>query len=349
MNTKKAFFLFYMGVVVIGVVSPFHFITRKWDFGDSRDTIDTLTTDNGNLFLTRNNKMQWLRPLLDKPIIHLSRDFPRTIHGMSVHKKSILVNMSPEKEGAVSETLVFANDKCFRMSWNDNTMYETLVVQNGYLLRSNYYGNITYGNHENVFTYNTKILTNMTYSAMTVYGKYLWCATEYTTPNNTRITRIDAFDLFVNVNGVNYISGVPEMTFLFDNKGCASPCQLCVSIEKFSPTDIVYIIVGYMKGGVNVAQAFYPTEKKMTSVMCSNLPNENPIRSLSWDRPYLFFLDGKTISSYNIYPRMDIHRYLGKYTLPLKFFSETTQIVSLKKQVFWNGENTLYSAEVVED
>ena len=347
MNTTKIFFLLFMSVV--GVVNPFHFVTRKWDFGDCRDTIDTLATNNGNLFITRNNKMQWLRPLIDKPIVHLSRDFPRTILGITVHRKSMLVNMSPDKEGVVSETLVFANNKCFRMSWKDNTMYETLVVQNGYLLRSNYFGNITYGNHENLFTYNTNLFTNMTYSAMIVSGKYLWCAAEYKTTNDTRITRIDAFDLFVNVSGTDYISSVPEMTFLLDNKGCVSPCRLSVSIEKFSPKDIVYIIVGYMNGGVNVAQAFHPTEKKITSVMCSNLPNERPIRSLSWDRPYLFFLDGKTISSYRIYPRMDIHQYMGTYKLPLKFFSETTQIVSLKKQVFWNGENILYSAEVVEN
>lgn len=233
--------------------------------------------------------------------------------------------------------------------WKDNTMYETIVEENGYILRSNFFGNITYGNHQNIYTYNTRTYTNLTYTAMVVYDRYLWCATECRNKNDKRLTRIDAFDLFVKLNGTDHISSVPEMSFLVDNKDCRHPCRLCVSIEKSAPQNIVYLIIGYMIGGVNVAQGAHPTEKKSTYTMCSNLFNEFAIRSVSWDCPYLFFLDEKSIQSYKIFPRMDIHMFLGKYTLPKKYFSETTQIVSIKKQVFWNGEEILRSAEVVED
>ena len=330
--------------------NAFHFVTRRWDFGDYHETIDALAVDNGNLFLSRNNKMQWLRPMVDKPIVHLTRDFPRIINRLSIKKKAILVNLAPDNARSVSETLVFSNGKCCRVAWKDNTMYEALVEQNGYVLRSNFFGNITYGNHDNLFTYNTRVYTNFSYSAMVVYGNHLWCATEFKTMNNTRMTRIDAFDLFVKLNGSDhdYISSVPDMSFLVENKGCVHPCQLCVSVEKHHPKNIVYLIVGYMIGGVNVAQAFFPTEKKFTYTMCSKLPNERHVRSMSWDKPYLFFLDEEGISAYKIFPRMDLHQYMGKYKLPTKYFSETTQIVSIKRQVFWNGEESLYSAQVVE-
>jgi hypothetical protein len=347
MNTFISFVFFLMAALLPS--HAFHFVVRRWDFGGSHDTIDTLAVDNGNLFLSRNNKMQWLRPRLDKPIVHQTRDFPRTINRLSIKKKSILVNLMPDNTGCVSETLVFSNDKCCRVAWKDNTMYEALVEKNGYVLRSNFFGNITYGNHDNLFTYNTRVYTNTTYTAMVVYDNHLWCATEFkTTHNNTRMTRIDAFDLFVRLDGHDYISSVPDMSFLVENKGCLHPCQLSVSVEKHHPKNIIYLIVGYMVGGVNVAQAFLPTEKKFSYTMCSNLPNENHVRSISWDRPYLFFLDEEGISAYKIFPRMDIHQYMGKHKLPKKYFTETTQIVSLKKQVFWNGEQSLYSAEVVE-
>lgn len=340
------FCVFFSSVIIYG--NPFPFITRRWDFGDCRDNIDTLTTDNGNLFLARNNKMQWLRPLTDKPIVHLSRDFPRSINRLSINKKALLANLSPEDHSSVSETIVFFEGKCFRSCWKDNTMYETIIGQNGYLLRSNYFGNITYGNHNGLYIYNTRTLTNFTYTAMVVHDKYLWCAVEYKNKNGTRVTRIDAFDLHVPINGVDHLASVPDMSFLVENKGCAYPCQLWVSIENFSPKKLVYIIIGYMMGGVNVAQSYYPTEKQYTQTMCSNLPNEHAIQSISFDRPYLFFLDEEGISSYKLFPRMDLHQYFGKYKLPKNYYSRATQIVSLKRQVFWNGGQNLYSVEVVE-
>lgn len=279
----KAFysFFFLMGVVLLSPCGGFHFITRKWRFDGSRENIDALAVDNGNIFLSRNNKMLWFRPEVDKPIYHLSRDLPRTINNLSVKKKALLVNMVPEDIGSVSETLVFANNKCGSTLWKDNTMYETVIEENGYLLRGNFFGNITYGNHENMFAYNTRTLTNFTYSTMFVYGKHLWCATEYKSENGDLTTRVDAFDLFVKRDGIDYISSVPDMTFLVDNKGCMGPCKLCVSIEKSAPKNIVYIIIGYMMGGVNVAQGFIPTEKACTHAMCSNLPNEYTVRSIS--------------------------------------------------------------------
>jgi hypothetical protein len=287
--------------------------------------------------------MQWLRPLIDKPMNHLSRNFPRIINRLSVKQRGLLVNMVPTDGKSVSETYLFANGKSCRMLWEDNTLYESVVDQNGYLLRSNYFGNVTYGNHENMFTYNSRVYTNLTYSAMAVYDKHLWCATEYTM-NDTVVTRVDAFDLFVKLNDTDYISSVPDMTFLIENKGCVGPHLLSVSIDR----ENIYIIIGYMMGGVNVAQAVYPVEKKPTRMMCSNLPNEHIVRSISWDKPFLFFLDEHGISSYKIFPRADIHQYMGKYDLRKKYFSETTQIASIKKQVFWNGENILYSVEIVE-
>lgn len=329
-------------------LNAFNFITRRWEFGDCRENIDTLTTDNGNLFVTRNNKMQWLRPMIDKPIHYMSRDFPRTINRLSVKKKALLVNLSPKDHNSMSETTVFCNGKCFRSCWQDNTMYETIVEENGFVLRSNYFGNITYGNQDGLFVYNTITLINMTYTAMVVHGKYLWCAVEYRGKNNTRMTRIDAFDIHVKLDGRDHIASTPDMTFLVENKGCAYPCQLIVSIENFSPKKLVYLIVGYMMGGVNVAQTYYPTEKRFTQTMCSNLPNQNVIKSMSFDSQYLFFLDEQGISSYKLFPRMDIHQYIGNYPMYKKYYSHATQIVSIKKQVFWNGDESLYSAEVVE-
>lgn len=326
----------------------FSFLTRRWDYDPQRDMIDTLTTDSGNLFVTRNNKMQWFRPLTDKPMVHLNREFARTIYRLSVKKKALLVNMSPENHQHMSETMVFAKQKFYSVLWKDNTLYETVIEKNGYLLRSNYFGDITYGNYKNLFTYNTRKYTNTTYSAMVVYDKYLWCAVEYW-KNNTRMTRVDAFDLFVSINNTDYISSVPEMSFHIESKGCIQPCQLIVLVEKSFPIKTVYLVIGYMRGGVNVAQTNYPPEKQNIQMMCCNLPSEKVIRSISLDMPYLFFLEEDGISSYKIFPKVDIHQYLGFYKLPTKYYSEINQIVSIKKQVFWNGEQILHSAEIKED
>lgn len=346
---KTTFFLIPI-FMAMRTSSTFHFITRRWDYDPQRDLIDTLTTDNGNLFIARNNKMQWFRPLIDdeKPMVHLNRNFPRTIQQLSVKKTALLVNMSPENNRHMSESMVFVKGKCYSVLWKDNTMFETIVEKNGYLLRSNYFGDITYGDYKNIFTYNTRKYTNTTYSTMFVYDKYLWCAVEYI-KNNTRMTRVDAFDLFVNINSTDYIASVPEMSFHIENKDCIQPCKLWVAIENYFPKKMIYFVVGYMRGGVNVAQTYYPPEKKEVSIMCSNLPSDKIIKSISFDMPYLFFLDQDGISSYKIFPRMDIHQYHGLYRIPEKFYSHINQIVSIKKQVFWNGEQVLHSAEVVED
>lgn len=335
---------------LVATTWAFSFITRRWDYDPQRDLIDTLATDNGNLFLSRNNKMQWFRPLTDRPMVHLDRDFKNTIYRLSVKKKALLVNMSPNNPQHMSETMVFAKDKCYSVLWKDNTLYETVIEKNGYLLRSNYFGDITYGNYKNLFTYNTQKYTNTTYSTMVVYDKYLWCAMEYIKEDNTRMTRVDVFDLYVTINDMNYIASVPEMSFHIENKGCIQPCHLVVTVENYFPKKMVYLVIGYMKGGVNVAQTYYPPEKKDLKMMCSNLPSEKMVRSISLDMPYLFFLDEECgISSYKIFPRMDIHQYIGLYKIANKFYSETNQIVSIKKQVFWNGESVLHSAEIVED
>lgn len=331
------------------LLSAFQFIVRKWDFEQSRDTIDTLTTDNGNLFLTRHNKMQWLRPLTDRPIVHLEREFPRTIQRLSVKKNALLVNMSPDDRHHVSETMVFAKNKCFRSKWKDNTMFEAVVEENGYLLRSNYFGDITYGNHECLYTYNTRTYTNITYSAMFLHDNHLWCATEFRNKNNTLMTRVDAFDLFVKLSDDrDHIASVPDMTFLMENKGCVHPSRLWVTVENYLPKQMVYLVVGYMMGGLNVAQAYYPPEKQPIETMTSHIPNEKTILSIALDMPFLFFLDEDGISSYRIHPRADVHRYIGKYNPQKKYYSGVTQIVSIKKQVFWNGESILHSAEIVE-
>jgi hypothetical protein len=340
--------IFLLLSCLFSTVNTFSFLTRRWDFDAPRDMIDSLATDHGNLFLVRNNKMQWFRPLTDKPTRHLEREFPRIIHHLSVKKKSLLVNMSPETPHHMSETMVFVKDKCYRVLWKDNTLFETVIEKNGYLLRSNYHGDITYGDERKLFTYNTRTYTNTTYSTMCVHNKYLWCAMEYE-KNNTRMTRIDAFDLHVCLNDTDYIASVPEMSFHLENKGCVQPCQLVVSIKHEFPVKIVYLVVGYMRGGVNVAQTHYPPEKQQTHIISSLLPCEKMVRSVSLDMPYLFFLDEEGISSYKIFPRVDVHQYMGFYKLPPRYYSECNQIVSIKKQVFWNGEQVLHSAEIIED
>lgn len=337
------------GIIMLAMTChAFPFITRKWVVGDNRDdTVDRMTVDNGNIFLARNRQMQWFRPQLDHPIEHLSRDFPRTIYNLSVKKKALLVSMSPSTPQHVSESMVFVRGKCYKILWGDNTMYETVMEENGYVLRANYFGNITYGNYKTgLNTYNTRTYTNCTYSTMFVYDNYLWCATECEI-NNTRTTKIDVFDLFVKRGGVDYMAAVPDMSFLIENNMCFHPCQLWVSIDPIYK--LVYIIVGYMKGGVRVAQSSYPPEKKPIWVKSSHLPNEHIIRSMSFDKSYLFFLDEEGISAYRLFPRVDIHSYLGKYTFVEKYYQGITQIVSIQKRVFWNGESSVYSAEVVDD
>lgn len=333
--------------VVLKECATYHFEVRKWKVDGCKENIHALSVDNGNIFFSRNEKMVWFRPALEGSIEYLSRTFPKTIQQLSVKKKALSVNMRPDSMDTVSETFVFANEKCNRLVWKDTTMFETVIDKNGYLLRSNFFGNITYGNHEKMFTYNTRKLTNCTYTSMCVYDRYLWCATEYKTSQDKFVTRVDAFDLFVNLDGQDQISSVPDMTFLVDNKGCVGPLKLCVSIEKDAPKDIVYIIIGYMIGGVNVAQVSLTNEKTYNETRCGHLPNEYTIRSMSFDRPFLFFLDEKCIHSYKIFPRTEIHQYIGKYKL--RYGSETTQIISMKKQVFWNGEEELYSAEIIQE
>jgi hypothetical protein len=328
-----------------------HFLVRKWDFDRQRDMIDTVTTDNGNVFVTRHNKLQWFRPSLDRPLAPIERDFPRTIQRLSVKKTALLVGMSPETPTHHSETFVFAKNKCFRSRWKDNTMLETVVEENGYLLRSNYFGDISYGNHDSILTYNTKTFSNLTYSAMTVHDKYLWCATQYQI-NNTWVTRVDAFHLFVRLNDMDHIGSVPEMSFFIQDKGdalCRQPLHLSVCIKNHFPQSIAYIVIGYMIGGLHVAQADFPLEKDSKETMTSYIPNEKSVLSVAFDMPYLFFLDEEGISTYRIYPRADVHRFLGKYHLGQQFFNRVTQIVAIQKQVFWNGEPVLRSAEICED
>lgn len=335
----------YFFLMVFTTASCFHFTVRKWGIGDSRENIDHLTTDNGNIFLSRNKEMQWFRPLSnDRPIVHLSRDFPRTINRLSVSKKALLVNMLPNSHDYVSETMVFAKDKSYSVLWRDTTMYETVIEKNGYVLRSNYFGNITYGDYKNIFTYNTKKYINSTYTAMFVHDKYLWCATQC----SKNYTKIDVFNLYVEKDGNDYISTIPDMSFLIENKGCSHPFKMWVSIENDHPKQIVYIVLGYMTGGVNVAQCYYPPEKNYTRMLCSHLPNQHPIRSISLDFPYLFFLDEEGISAYRLFARVDVQQYRGKHKIFKDYYQEVSHIVSIKKKVFWNGGQTLYSAEMVD-
>lgn len=330
-------------------VSPFQFITRRWNFGDTQDPIHSLSVDNGNLFLSRHCQLQWLRPTPNKPIIHTNRYLPRSINHVVVQKKAFLANMIPEDSRCVSESMVIHNDKCYNVRWHDTTMFETVIEKNGYILRSNYFGNITYGNYENLFTYNTRVYTNTTYSAMCVEHGFLWCATEYWTKNQTRATRIDAFDLHVKgVDGFEYLASMPEMSFVVDTRDAFQPHQLRVCIQNYAPKKIIVLVLGFMMGGVVVAQSFYPTEKKKTQTMCRRLETQGVVRSLSLDMPYLFILDDNNIYSYKIYPRIDLPMFLGKYCLPINYYQETTQIVSFKNHVFWNGQDILHSAEIVE-
>lgn len=335
----------FLTMLAVITCHSFPFTIKKWEFGDNRGNIDQLTTDNGNVFLSRNKEMQWFRPLShDKPIVYLSRYLPRTINRLSVRKKALLVNMPPSSHEYASETMVFANNMHYSVLWRDTTMYETVIEKNGYVLRSNYFGNITYGDYKNMFTYNTKKYINTTYSAMFVHDKYLWCAMQC----NKNYTKVDAFHLYMERNGDDYISTIPDMSFLIENKGCSYPSKMWVSVENDHPQKIIYIVLGYMTGGVNVAQCYYPTEKKPTRMLCSHLPNPYPVRSLSLDFPHLFFLDEEGISAYRLFARVDIQQYIGKHKIFKDYYQEITQIVSIKNKVFWNGGQTLYSAEVAD-
>jgi hypothetical protein len=330
--------------VVVVACHAFPFSIRRWDLG-TREVVDAMAVDHGNLFLSRNRQMQWFRPQTDQPIRHLQRDFPRAIQRLAVRKKALLVNLSPPTHLHVSETMVFAHEKCYHVLWGDNTLYETVLEENGYVLRSNHFGNITYGDHQGLRTYNTRTYTNRTYSAMVAYEKHLWCATECQR-NNTRITQVDAFDMFVRRGGVDYIASVPDWSFQVESKECHHPSHLCVWVDPLLKN--VFLVVGYRVGGVRVAQCTYPPEKKVLWARSSHLPHERVIRSMSLDMPYLFFLDEEGISAYRLFPRVDVHPFLGTHRFSNRHYQEATQIVSIKNQVFWNGGPHLYSAEVEE-
>lgn len=338
------------------VASGFPFVVRRWDVGGSRDVVDTVTTDNGNIFFSRNNKMQWFRPMPrqtqdgdeDELSVHTGREFPRTIYRVAVRKKALLVGMSPSSPDFVSETMVFAKGLCYNVLWRDNSCYESVVEENGYVVRANFFGNITYGNHEEMRTYSTRKLTNLTYTAYCVYDGRLWCATEYWSRNKTRVTRVDAFDLRVRIGDRDHLSSVPDVTVVFDSKGCAHPCHLSVSVEKDYPKKVLYIVAGYMMGGVNIAQLYYPMEKPSMRAMCGNLPSKHAVKSLAADMPHVFFLDEEGIHAWKAYARMETHQFLGTLQLPRKHFTETTQIAAVRKRVFWNGEEAPFSADVVE-
>lgn len=338
-------------LVVPVVASAFPFTTKRWTIGGKKDLVDTVATDNGNIFFTRDKRMHWFRPVLteDGDTFYMERDFPRTINRVSARKKSLLVNMSPPDAGCVSETMVFSKGVSYNVLWQDNTLFEEVVAENGYVVRANFFGNISYGNYEGIHTYNTRRHNNLTYTAYCVHDGRLWCATEHRGRNNTRITRVDAYDLHVKLDdGRDHMASVPDMTVVFDSRGCAHPCHLSVSVEKDYPKKVLYIVVGHMMGGVNIAQLYYPMEKPAMRAMCGNLPCGHSVRSLAVDMPHVYFLDAEGIHAWKAYSRMETHQFIGTHTLPKKHFSETTQIVAVKKQVFWNGEEVPFSVDVVE-
>lgn len=104
-----------------------------------------------------------------------------------------------------------------------------------------------------------------------------------------------------------------------------------------------------MKGGSIMAKNNFPPEKNIASMKCYHLPNEKLIRSLCFDMPYIYTLDDDGIEAYRIQTMTTPPQFLGRYKLFSSCFEYITQIVCIRRHVYWNGQNKLHSLEVIDD
>ena len=321
------------------VIAAFKVLTKIWSIRRGDPPVDTVTSHNGNIFLGRSNQLQWFKPTGDQIKGLQERWLPRPIQKIDVNTKSLLVRLSPDNLDYVSESMVFAKGTSKKIKWEDNTLFET-VVEDDMLFRSNYFGDIAIypltkeeDDHDELKTMKIKA------SAMTIHGKYLWTAVEQNTHKGT-FTKIEAIAL--DTMNTTY-------TFYLDSHKCCHPVHLSVMIQECYPKSVIYIVVGYMRGGVCTGNMYFPPENQKSTFHTHNhLPNENVLLSMCFDFPFIHTLTDKCIETYRFPAIMSIPQYLGSYHFRHNYYNVVNQIACIKRQVFWNGEEELHSVEITE-
>ena len=325
----------------------FSYQVKQWDTGYT-DIIDTVNTDSGTLFLTRNRHLQWFNPTKCENGDNRLHDryLPKTVRSVEVRSKVMVVNMLSEDKDYVSESIVFSRGERFNMKWDDNTLMETILDCNQYLIRSNYLGKIHYGpSPEDMHVSVLRMPSRKPYTTMTVSEPLLWCAGDEHTPEKGIMTRIDAYSL-LSSSGKDYLNPIPIYTFLVDRHECSQPLHLKINIL---PKGTLYTVIGYAIGGACVAHVpmFPPVERqKVLSSHWIRCCHEIP--SIALDYPYLYILERGKIHMYHIPTVSTMPSYSGTYTVCLPFeYKHVTQIVAMKRHVFWNGESILRGLELI--
>lgn len=326
----------------------FSYQIKQWDLG-SRETIDTVNTDSGTLFLTRNRHLQWFHPAKCEngdSRVH-DRYLPKTVRSVEVRPKIMVVNMLSEDMDYISESVVFSKGERFSMKWDDNTLLETILDSNQYLLRSNYFGKIHYGpSVEDMQISMLRMPNRKPYTAMTVAEPFLWCAGDDHVPEKGIMTRIDAYSL-LSKSGRDSINPVPAYTFFVDRHECIQPMHLRVAIL---PKGTLYTVVGYAIGGAAVANVrIFPPVERQQVVDSHWLRCSHEISSVAFDYPYLYLLERGKIHMYHIPAVLTMPSYRGTYTASLPFeYKQVTEIAAIKRHVFWNGECVLRGLELMD-
>lgn len=319
------------------LIAAFSILNRIWQIRKGDPPVETITSHNGNIFLGRSNQLQWFKPSSDQVKGFQERWFPRSIQRIVVNPKSLLIGLSPENLKYVSESMVFAKGKTQKIKWEDNTLFET-VVGDEKILRSNYFGDLSIYpiNDDDDSLEEDLIMSKIKASAMTIHGKYLWTAVEQHTRKG-QCTRVDAIDL----SSLN-----TTYTFYIDSNKASHPVHLSVMVQECFPNNALYIVVGYMRGGVYAGHVYFPPENEKCTLQSHHLPNDDVILSMCFDFPFIHTLTDKCIETYRFPAVMSIPQYLGAYYLPRNYYSVVNQIACVKRQVFWNGQETLQSVEI---
>lgn len=328
----------------------FAYQLKKWNLG-FKDTIDTVSTDSGSLFITRNRHLQWFHPTKTENSVSLlhQRFFPKTIRNIVVKPKIMLVNMVSDDNSYVSESIVFSKGERFNIKWNDSTLYETIIDSNQYILRSNFFGKVSYGPSIDQMQESIIRMPNrVPYTTMTVGLPYLWCAGDYNIPEKGRFTRIDAYDIFSS-SKIDTINPIPTYTFYMDQHNCAYPIHIRACIEECFPKKTLYLLVGYGIGGACISNVYtFPPTNNQQVIHSNLMPCSKEITSMAFDYPYIYLLEKHDIHMYHIPSVLSMPQYIDTHTVSFPLdYKYITQIVAIKRHVFWNGDNTVRSLEVM--
>ena len=325
----------------------FSYQVKTWDLYP-QDVIDTITTHRRSLFLTHNRHLQWFQPVnVDQHTDVLqNRFFSKTVQNVIVQPKTMVVRLLSEDPTYMTESVVFAKGKHFSFKWTDSTLYETIVESNQYVLRSNFWGVVHYGSSP---TDMQKVTLRMPdrryYTSMVVCGSYLWCVGDG--PN--RSTRVDGYEMTCS-SDKDTIHPIPRYTFHIDSHDCMHPLHIKACIQECFPKKTMYIVIGYAIGGACIANVHtYPPISSQQTLSSHWVRCDNAITSISFDYPYLYFLEKGVIHMYHIPAVLTLPKYIASHKVSMDMdYKQVTQIAAIKRHVFWNGESTLHGIEITD-